>query len=300
MKIKQHSSIDIKYIIALFFGSGIISLVLRCIQTAKYIDPKTGFYTGGEVLTVILYLILAVSFVAFTVVSFLSKETSGFELDGIKSGLLGATVSLFSASLFYDSLHSLFKSFEALSGTSALGGIQSFMASGYIPLTFQSIFAFFSGVYFAVVASDCLKGKSKSRKFKVLALSPVGWAGFRLVYRFISQISFIEVSDLFLELIMLAFMVLFFMALAQINSGVYSDGFSWRISGFGLSAGLIGLILSITRLLFTFIQNGKFISVNHPFSFADFAFSVFVALLVITLKSKIDADKDEFYGEQMN
>lgn len=299
MKIKQNSSISIKHLITLFFGTGLISVILRCLQTGKYIDPETGFYTGGTAFTIILYALLIVSFIAFAVVSYLSKETSEFETVGIKSISLGAVTVVFSVSLFYDCLYSLLKSSEALAVTSAFGGMQAMMASGFIPLVFQSIFAFFSGVYFAVVANDYLKGNSKSSKFKILALAPVGWAGFRLVFRFISQISFVEVSDLLLELSMLAFMILFFMAFAQVNSGVYSTGFTWRISGFGLSAGLIGITLSLTRLIFTFIQSGAYINAEHSFCFSDFAFSLFVVFLNITLKSKIDADKDEFYGEHI-
>ncbi len=299
MKIKQSSKISTKKFIMLFIIASLISVILRCIQTAKYIDPDTGFYSGGTVITVLLYILLFAAFVTFVVISYISKETADVEILEIKSVPLSVVTAIFSASLFYDCVYSLFKSSQALANTSAFGGVQAMMASGFIPLVFQSIFAFFSGVYFTVVAGDYRKGSSKSTKFKVLALAPVGWTGFRLIHRFISQISFVEVSDLFLELILLGFMIMFFMSFAQVSSGVYSTGFAWRISGFGLSSGLVGIVLSMTRFIFMFVNAGEYVNAEYPFQLCDFAFSLFVVILNAVIINKKDADKDEFYGRQI-
>ena len=78
-------------------------------------------------------------------------------------------------------------------------------------------------------------------------------------------------------------MVLFFMALAQTASGVYKDPFKWRIPGFGLSAGLIAAVISVPRLIFTFVNN-SLINSSHPFSLADFVFVIFILTLMVKIK----------------
>ena len=108
---------------------------------------------------------------------------------------------------------------------------------------------------------------------------PVGWISCRLLHLFVSKISFMRVSDLFLELLMCAFMVLFFMALAQVSSNVYSTESRWRLAGFGLPAALISAVISVSRLVF----KETYINENHPFNIVDLAFSVFAVMLVVLL-----------------
>ena len=83
---------------------------------------------------------------------------------------------------------------------------------------------------------------------------------------------------------MLGLAVMFLVAFAQVNSGVYSDGFFWRITGFGFPAALIALTLSVTRLVFAFVSGGSFINPDHPFNIADFAFSLFIIVLLFELR----------------
>lgn len=293
MKIKNNSSVSIKPLLSVFVISGVIATVLRCIQMWKYIDPETGFSVGGGIFSILLYAVLILSCGYFSVASFLSRDGGKIDVHGIKSPLLGSFALVFAVSLLYDWIYSFSHGVASLGESSYLGGVKSLMTSGSLPLSIQSIFAFFSAVYFFIVALDFLKGSAKSSKFKLLALSPVGWAGLRLIHRFVRQISFVEVSDLLLELIMLAFMIMFFMAFAQTNSGVYSEDFKWRLTGFGLSAGVIALCLSVARLVFTFINSAAYINPEHPFYFADFAFSFFVIVLALEAVKSLQNGEEE-------
>ncbi len=286
MKIKNNSELSLKPVYMSFIVTAVLCGLIRILQTAKFIDPETGFAVGGGIFTVLLYGIIAVFTVFCLTVSFISKESEGNYCAGIKNFILGCVTAFFGLTLSYDCLYSLFSCLESLSASSTLSGVKGLMSTGSLPLAVQSFFAFLASFYIYFLAVGFFKGNDKISKHKLLALAPVGWASFRLIHRFIRQISFVEVSDLFLELIMLGLTVMFFVAFAQVNSGVYSDGFSWRITGFGFPAALIALTLSITRLVFAFVSGGSLINPEHPFNIADFAFSLFVIVLLFVLRKQ--------------
>lgn len=280
MKIKGTStSITLSDIPKTLGISALVCIVIRCIQMAKFIDSETGFTTGGTFFSIILILLLVSTVLAFLVKAFLSAESEKLQVQGIKSKPLGAATLFFSVSLLFDFISGL----TAMSDAGAMGDFKALMLTGTMPRFIQSIFALLSAFYFLFLAKDFFKGTQKASKHRVLATTPVGWAGFRMVCRFVRQISFVKVSDLFLELIMLALMLIFFMAFAQVVSGVYSDGFRWRIPSFGAAAALIAITLSVPRLIFTVISFEKFINAQHTFQLADFAFFVFILLLTMTV-----------------
>lgn len=270
----------------IFAVAAVAGSVIRTVQTFKFIDSKTGFYTGGEALAAILYIIIAVSILAFCAVSYLSSDNRKITLSGEKHKIAAIGALLFALSLLGDCYYSLH---AAVLNAGTVGvGYTSAMKSGLIPLLIQSISALFSAVYLFILASDLSKGSAKAYKRKFLATAPVLWAGSRLIFRFLKQISFVQVSDLFLELCMIAFMIMFFMALAQTASGVYSDSLRWRIPAFGMSAGLIAAITSVPRMIVA-ITAREFVNSDYPFSLNDMIFVVFIITLVI--KIKVDADR---------
>lgn len=281
MKIKEtNTSVSLKNIPFIFFLASLVCIVLRSFQMLKFIDPATGFYTGGGIVTAILYAVLLISSLVIVAMSFLSAESAKIQVQGVKNTAAGAATLAFSLSLLYDFIAAFMGAGDNLAYVGSATGFKGLMQSGAMPSFFQSVFALISAFYFLLLAKDFFKGTSKASKHRLLALAPVAWAGFRLILRFVRQISFIRVSDLFLELVMLACMLLFFMAFAQVAGGVYSDGFRWRIPAFGSVAALIAITLSVSRLIFTFIDSGSFINPDHPFILADFVFALFAALMI--------------------
>ncbi len=300
MKIKNNYELSLKPLYIGFIVAAVVCVVLRIIQTARFIDPETGFTVGGAALSLLLYAVIAAFTVFSLVTSFLSKQCSEFACIGSKNFLLGCVTAFFGVTLSYDCLYSLFSAFESLSASTSMSGVKGLMSTGSLPLAVQSFFAFFASFYVYILASGFFRGTDKASGHKLLALAPVGWAAFRLIHRFIRQISYIEVSDLFLELIMLGLAVMFFVAFAQVNSGVYSDGFTWRISGFGFPAALIALTLSLTRLVFSFVSGGSFINPEHPFNIADFAFSIFVIVMLFVLRKHLSENTMDEIQKEVN
>ena len=254
-----------------FIVAAIAGIIIRTMQMASYIDPETGFYKGyGDWIHLIFYIILAVNIIFFCGRTYLSADVRKIEIGGDSNKAASIGTRLFAVALIWDSFYSFFNGIYSAGSSNA-----DLMRSGALPLTLQSFFALLSAIYFFILASDFSKGTAKAYKRKILATAPVSWAAARLITRFMRQISFIQVSDLLLELVMIAFMIMFFMALAQTASGVYKDQFKWRIPGLGLSAGLIAAVISVPRLIFTIFSSSHIVS-EHPFSLADFIFVIFI------------------------
>lgn len=284
MKIKgQTTSVTLGDIYKILGISAIISVIIRCIQMGKFIDSETGFTTGGKLFSVILILVLVSTVIAFLVKAYLTAESEKIQVQGVKSKPLGAATAFFSLSLLFDFVSGITTMSDAGSAD-----FKNLMLTGAMPRFLQSVFALLSAFYFLFLAKDYFKGTAKASKHRVLATMPVAWAGFRMVCRFVRQISFIKVSDLFFELVMLAFMLIFFMALAQVVSGVYSEGFRWRLPSFGAAAALIAIMLSIPRLIFTAVNFENFINPQHTFQIADFAFFIFIFVFVKTVCTDIN------------
>ena len=281
MKIKNSKeNLKLDKLFPVMFGATLVLIVLRCLQLAKYIDSSTGFLTGGSFINVLFYGIIAASCLYLVIVSFLSKEGGKVELAAFEDKNAGIAAAVFGASLLYDFADSLMDGlailgnlpFEAYSNNAEL--TKALMATGALPYILQALFALLSAAYTFILSKSFAKGSGKAHNSKLLAVMPIAWASFKLITRFIKQISYIKVSDLFLELIMISFMILFFIALSQVISGVYCDDSRWRITALGLSGALLAFTINVPRLVFTVFAN-EFVNKEYPFCFDDAMFGVF-------------------------
>lgn len=259
---------------------------LRTYQMFSFIEPVTGFNVGPAWFMILLYVLLLGGCLAFCVVSFLSKDTAELQPIGTKSKTAAYLAFLMSLLFMRNWFSNVFGGVDTLTGAQSTAGFKGMMASGLLTGSLQGVFAFFSMVYMFIFAFDMKNGTAKASKFKILAIAPAGWAAVRLVGNFLSQISFLEVSDLFLELVMLSFMAMFFMAFAQVNSGVNSTGFSWRLCGFGYSAALIAIVLFVSRTAISVTRGSGELNPSLLANFTDFVFAFFVVVLVSKMLKK--------------
>lgn len=296
MKIKNAKNFSLSKVLPLFIVLSVVCSVIRTIQVGFFIDAETGFFKSESFVNILLYVVLALSFVFFCVSAFLSKDCAGLQLPGIKSKALSAVTLLFAFSLLSDWVISFFscvKTFSLIEDVS-MGLFKTLMASGALPAFLQSIFAVFSAIYMFLLASSFKNGSKKASEHKLLALAPVCWACFRMIRLFVTEISFVQISDLLLELVLIGFLVLFFVSLAQNVSGIYVEGFQWRIFAFGLCAALISVSLAVSRLIFTVINFSEYINSQYTFDFCDAAFFVFALVLAgVMIKNKnVDSQKE--------
>lgn len=285
MKLKENKDTFLyKKLPLIFILCCCATIILRTVQNFTFIDRETGFFIGGELINSLLYIVIFAATLIFAVTAFISCETRKVTLRMKKDRLLSVVGCLLAVSFLFDSISSLFGAVDSYSMSSyGVSAFQSMMLSGTIPQFFQSAFAVFSALYFLIFTKDVLKGNANASKHRILAVAPVGWAGFRLVYRFVEQISFVRVSELFLELILLALMVMFFMSFAQVMSGVYVKNVRWRIVGLGLPAALISFTLNVSRLIFVLFSGPDGLYAKYPFKVSDFVFALFVSIIIVKL-----------------
>lgn len=295
MKLKySKENIKLGVLFPVMYAATILLIILRTFQLTRHIDSETGFLTGGESLYTVFLIIIAACALFFAVASYLSAESAGIETAVLKDKPSAVFAAVFAVSLVYDFGSSfvdgllVYDKISAGAFDRASELFKELMATGALPYALQSIFALVSAVYFFILSKSRLKGSQNAHNRKYLALAPVGWAAFKIITRFVKQISYIRVSDLFLELMMLAFMLLFFVALSQTVSGVYCDDSRWRIPAFGLSGALISLSVNVPRLVLTVFAK-DFVNAEYPFNLADTAFAVlavFVAAGAIKAASR--------------
>ncbi len=288
MNLKENKEISFYNRLPLiFFLCCSVTVIIRTVQMFSFIDRETGFYDGSSVLMAILYLLIIGSSAFFAITSFLSKETAKVSLKVKKNSLLSVLSCILSLAFLYDSFSAFAGSFDSIGSASyGVSAFQSMMLSGTIPQFFQSVFALLSAVYFLTFAKGVIKGNDGASKHKVLAVSPVCWAGFRLIHRFVEQISYVRVSELLLELVLLALLVMFFMAFAQVSSGVYVKNARWRVVGLGLPCALVSLTLNVPRLVYVLSAGADELYAKYPFKVCDFVIAIFIIALIMCITGK--------------
>lgn len=73
----------------------------------------------------------------------------------------------------------------------------------------------------------------------------------KMITRFMTKISFINVSELMLEMLELALVMLFFMSFAKISSDVADKGEFKKLVSYGMPAAMLAAVIGVSRLVIT-------------------------------------------------
>lgn len=276
----------------------LLSVGLRLFQFFTIIDDEnTGFYDVINWSVYALYALLGVSIILLFVLPRISGRITASRAVIMKNRSMGIGAFIMSAGIAYDVVITLSTFIRALSAYSSeleVGFLQYFMTNGLFALAFQSICGLIACIYMIMFGLSYIDGKTTFSEYKLLALMPLFWAMFRMVYRFMTKISFTQVSDLLFELFMLAFMMLFFMSFARISSGMATKGEMRKLVSYGLPAILFALLIGITRFIVTVGGRTSLLPANFGFSLADIAFGVFAIIYIaVQMKYGRPASEDE-------
>ncbi len=237
-------------LIAVYALSLIICVPLRIFHVFSLIEPQTGFYSETNFSVVIFYVVLAFSCLFCLVGAYLSKNNITFTDKSVNANVpVGIIAILLSIGFFLDFGYCFVLSVDGENAYSytAADSFAALMRSGFIPRKAEMLFAALSFIYFLVFAILVISKKYKGQ-MKIFSLVTVFWGITRLITLFVRQISFVRVSDLFLEIAATAFMTLFFFSFCECVSGVYRKEAQWRILGVGLPASLCCLVIQIPRI----------------------------------------------------
>jgi len=226
-----------------FALAALIALPMRTIQYFTIIENNgTGFYTEINWSVYLLGFIIAAAVIALLVLGFINKKNLSYDLEVKSRPVFGLFSLVAAAGIFSDGIVSIL----------GAGSLDSLFDSGKPDSLFMFAEAFlsvFSAIFFLALGISTLTGKTNGSEHKLISLMPVIWCLIRMVFRFSRTISYLRVSELTLELLMLVFAAMFFMAFAQVNSQISSKNNEWKLIGYGLPAALFALICFIPRLI---------------------------------------------------
>ncbi len=285
MGMKQRSMLSLQF--SVFFAGLVLLLPLRCYQYLRIIEPVTGFYKGRDFSFYLLYALLAAFVLFFLLSSFLKRKQLRFAPVAGKSAFTAVACFLACAALLWDGLYSFLRIFGNLDGL--LPGKELFrtlIKTGILPLSVEAVAAVVAAVYFALLGYCAVKQRSGSA-FRLLALAPMVWAIGRIVLRFVRTVSFINVSELLFEMLMLVFFLLCFMAFIQLNGNINSAGLDWKIAGYGFPAALLCLLCFVPRLVMLLCGKGDVLAEQSPCEPCDLAMAlVLLSVIGTRLESK--------------
>lgn len=279
MKIKGKYNIPDKILMIICAVTTIILTALRFADVKLNIDPVTGFYNKSDLLGIISFVIILICVIFFIATSFVSKSANEFVCNKIKNKS-AFWILLLAFAFFLDAVQTVLSrpvAFE--SKITSLGFI------------LRIVLSVLSAVYFAILFTDERKGTDKVSNLKVLALAPVVYSAVRMIMCFVTKISFLRVSDLFLQIAGIGFLSLFFMAFAQAKSDVYSKGTSWKLFAYGYSAVIILFMSGMPKLVYS-IADSSLINPDYPLQVVDLIASVFIFTYLSAKRNTVKDDKD--------
>ncbi len=263
-------------------------LPLRVYQVGYLIEPETGFFSHFSFTIPTFYCILGALCLVFIAGSFLSSKCSAVSYPQGKCIPLGVASVLAAVSIVYDAVSQAMNFYEVYTSYSPYNASGATLLSyltknGATPQIFAALFGVLAAFYMWLVANSFFDGKTKITDYKILAVTPLAWNICRIIHRFVRKISFVNVSDLLLELFMLVFMMLFFLAFAQVASNVSAKEVKWRLFGFGLPAAAVALVCSVPRLAMVVGGSASLLPALHPFAPCDLFVGVFIIMFLFRL-----------------
>lgn len=269
----------------IFAVAAIIALPLRTVQYFTTIEAETGFYSSVDWSVYLLAAVLAVAVIAILAFGIAKRKKLEYSLEvvkrpgcGVLSMACAAGILMSSARRIIDFMDLIEKNSQVVIHTAEAEASKS---PAFVPCA-EAIFGILSAMYLFALGFALLSGKTNGSEFRLISLSPVVWCIFRMISKFLNTISYIRVSDLAIEMIMIAFMILFFMAFAQVNSRVNSKGLDWKIAAYGLPAALLALVCFVPRFIVTVSGNSLLLSQYARVEYCDFGIALFIIATVAT------------------
>ncbi|MCR5149670.1 MAG: hypothetical protein K6B52_00400 [Clostridiales bacterium] len=269
-----------------FAVAAVILLPFRIVQYFTNIEPQTGFYTGFSVSIVLFGFLVAAFGLYFIIDAFSDRRSLQLTKNRKKNPGMGIMALAVAATTVHDA-----------AGIFNYDGSSSVTAESQVNVRFlfylQGIFALLTAVYFILSAVDFFSGRGSGGRYRIFALSPVLWNIFRLTARFTKAISYARVSELFLNMLMVAFFIAFFMNYAQADCNINRDGCDYKVKSAGYCASLLALITFLPCICLHLAGKDHMLYADKMFEFSDITIALFILGTVITRVEKVENDFEE-------
>ena len=216
---------------------------IRFFQFLKYTDAKSGLVVGDDLLTFVLYGVVALSlFFCFLYFFFSKRYERIIAFIGNKS--IYITLLLLSFTYFFDFVHQVYNCAQYISQDDT----QNYIEYNYLlPIAFQAVFAILTCFYLIICAKSVKGTLIDFKYFKLFHLTPFLWGFCRLLV-ILTEIFDVESVESFLEFI---FIVMYCGYTLCCASAVDSDDGKIKplLSFFALSLFSVSIAFSLARIL---------------------------------------------------
>ena len=263
----------------IFALAAVIALPLRTVQFFTVLEDGTGFYSEMNFGVYLLFGILAASILALLFIGISKRKKLSFSTGEIKSPGCGILALTAAAGVLLDAFNCF--GFNLNLGISTAADAETSPVQ-FLFLSVEGVLAILTALFFVILGVSLLSGKSSQKSCRYLALVPVFWSIVRMVLRFTRTISYIRVSDLLFEMIMLVFMIAFFFAFAQTNSKINANNIEWKVASYGLCTALLALVCFVPRFIVVLSGNAEHLYSYSSAEYCDFAIALFIIGTVFT------------------
>ena len=216
---------------------------IRFFQFLKYTDAKSGLVVGDDLLTFVLYGVVALSlFFCFLYFFFSKRYERIIAFIGNKS--IYITLLILSFTYFFDFVHQVYNCAQYISQDDA----QKYIEYNYLlSVAFQAVFAILTCFYLIICAKSVKGTLIDFKYFKLFHLAPFLWGFCRLLV-ILTEIFDVESVESFLEFI---FIVMYCGYTLCCASAVDSDDGKIKplLSFFALSLFSVSIAFSLARIL---------------------------------------------------
>ena len=169
---------------------------IRFFQFLKYTDAKSGLVVGDDLLTFVLYGVVALSlFFCFLYFFFSKRYERIIAFIGNKS--IYITLLILSFTYFFDFVHQVYNCAQYISQDDT----QNYIEYNYLlPMAFQAVFAILTCFYLIICAKSVKGTLIDFKYFKLFHLTPFLWGFCRLLV-ILTEIFDVESVESFLEFI---------------------------------------------------------------------------------------------------
>ena len=275
---KTKSDIIYKFPLFASLCALLVAVPLRVYQYFKVLESDTGFYAKTDFSVYAIYILLGAAMIISVVIPMINKKKM-ITVTSVKKSPAFLVISLILAvTIIIDSAGQLMSYFDLYDAAASSGSaVTDYVKNqGGTFLMLQAVSGAVAAVYFFVSGLSVSIGNSDGSKLKVLALTPVLWCIFKLLYRFKRTISFINVSDLMLELFEIVFLMLFFLAFAQTVSKIDAPAVFYKIYAYGIPAAMFALVCFLPRIIVTITGNSELLNAHHGVAYSDLGVAVYI------------------------
>lgn len=257
---------------------------LRIYQYFKILEPQTGFYSKVDFSVYAMYAIMLFVAIFSVAVAFANKKN--LEIRKISlSPVAGGFAFLLAAFGFVTDAVKCFTSFLSLGQDYTYKfdqtKLQYISQQGGLIVLFEGLFALLATIYFVVMAIGYFSKKNVGYKLRTFALALPLWTVARILMKFKTTISFINVSDLFISLFAIGFTMLYLLYFAQTASEV-DDGESYfKMFAYGIPAVVFSLACFIPRVVLLVVGRSDLLCTGYGVELCDVLIPVMIIATLV-------------------